>query len=146
MHGPSSDLEWRQNSKHSPQFLGLLKLRFGILTEVKIRVEVFWVMTPCSVVSGYQIFGETYRLHLQKIVTRRDNREGHSPSAITLFSFWSSAVRKGQWRDCSLQATAVYSSQYSGRKIMPTLSCVTVRGGMVAEKATKEDKEGKETV
>jgi hypothetical protein len=26
-------------------------------TAVKIQVEVFWIMTPCSVVVGYQSFG-----------------------------------------------------------------------------------------
>jgi len=31
---------------------------------VKIQVEVFWVVTPCSVVVGYQRFGEPCCLHL----------------------------------------------------------------------------------
>jgi hypothetical protein len=26
---------------------------------------VFWVVTPCCVVGGYQRFGGSYRLHLQ---------------------------------------------------------------------------------
>jgi hypothetical protein len=31
----------------------------------KVQVEVFWVVTPCSVVVGYQRFGEVFCLHLQ---------------------------------------------------------------------------------
>jgi len=31
---------------------------------VKIQVEVFWVVTPCSVVVGYQRFGGLSCLHL----------------------------------------------------------------------------------
>jgi hypothetical protein len=36
---------------------------------VKIQVEVFWVVTPCSVVVGYQCFGEPFCLHVQGEVT-----------------------------------------------------------------------------
>jgi hypothetical protein len=32
---------------------------------VKIQGEVFWVVTPCSVVARYQCFKGPYRLHLQ---------------------------------------------------------------------------------
>jgi hypothetical protein len=32
---------------------------------VKIQVEVFWVVMPCSVVAGYQRFGGPCCLHLQ---------------------------------------------------------------------------------
>jgi len=37
---------------------------------VKIHVEIFWVVTPCSVVAVYQCFGEPYYLHLQGEVHR----------------------------------------------------------------------------
>jgi hypothetical protein len=30
-----------------------------------VSIVVFWVVTPCSFVCGYQCFGRTYRLHLQ---------------------------------------------------------------------------------
>jgi hypothetical protein len=30
--------------------------RFEVFTAVEIQVEVFWVVTPCSVVVGYQSF------------------------------------------------------------------------------------------
>jgi len=33
--------------------------RFQVVTALKIQVEVFWVVTPYSVVVGYQRFGET---------------------------------------------------------------------------------------
>jgi hypothetical protein len=39
--------------------------RFKVFTTVKILVEVFWVVTPCSVVVGYQRFGGPFCLHLQ---------------------------------------------------------------------------------
>jgi hypothetical protein len=32
---------------------------------VKIQVEVLWVVTPCSVVVGYQSFSDPCCLHLQ---------------------------------------------------------------------------------
>jgi hypothetical protein len=31
----------------------------------KLFIVVFWVVTPCGLISGYQRFGETYHLHLQ---------------------------------------------------------------------------------
>jgi hypothetical protein len=39
--------------------------RFWVFTVVKIQVEVFWDVMPCSVVVGYQHFGGPYCLHLQ---------------------------------------------------------------------------------
>jgi len=33
-----------------------MDVRFEVLMEVKIEVEDFWVVTPCSVVVGYQCF------------------------------------------------------------------------------------------
>lgn len=35
------------------------------LIAVNIRIAVFWVMTPCSLVGGYQRFGETSILDFQ---------------------------------------------------------------------------------
>jgi hypothetical protein len=32
--------------------------RFGVCTVVKIQVQAFWVLTPCTVAVGYQFFGE----------------------------------------------------------------------------------------
>jgi hypothetical protein len=37
---------------------------FGVFTAVKIQVDVFWVLTPCSVVVGYQRFRDPRYLHL----------------------------------------------------------------------------------
>jgi hypothetical protein len=37
----------------------------GVFTAEKIQVEVFWVMTPCSVVVGYRRFGGPRCLHLR---------------------------------------------------------------------------------
>jgi len=38
---------------------------FEAFTAVKIQVEVFWVVTPCSVVAGWQRFGGPCCRHLQ---------------------------------------------------------------------------------
>jgi hypothetical protein len=40
-------------------------MRFEVFMEVKIQVEVFWVLKPCSVVVAYQQFGGPCCLHLQ---------------------------------------------------------------------------------
>jgi hypothetical protein len=37
---------------------------FEIFTAMKVQVEVFWVMTPCSVAVGCQRFGGTCCLHV----------------------------------------------------------------------------------
>jgi len=42
----------------------LLQTRFDVFTAAKIQVEVFWVMTRCSVVVGCQFFGGPYCPHL----------------------------------------------------------------------------------
>jgi len=38
---------------------------FKVLTAVKIQVEVFWVMMPCSFVVVYQCFGRLRCFHLE---------------------------------------------------------------------------------
>jgi hypothetical protein len=40
-------------------------MRFEVLTEVKLSMLVFWVVTPCGLVGRYQRFGRTYCLNLQ---------------------------------------------------------------------------------
>lgn len=40
-------------------------VRFQVFTEVKMSIMVFWVVTLCGLVGGYQRFGEKYRLFLQ---------------------------------------------------------------------------------
>jgi len=47
---------------------------FEVFTTVKIQVEVFWVVSPCSVVIGYQRFGDPWYLHLQG-----EGRRQHGP-------------------------------------------------------------------
>jgi hypothetical protein len=42
-------------------------LRFEIFKVVKIHVKVFWVMTPCSDVVGYQHFRGPCCLHLNSL-------------------------------------------------------------------------------
>jgi len=42
---------------------------FEVFTVVKIHIEVFWIVTSCSVVVGYQNFGGPCCLHLQDEVT-----------------------------------------------------------------------------
>jgi hypothetical protein len=40
-------------------------MRFEVLTEVKISILIFWVVTQCGLVNRNQRFGRTYCLHLQ---------------------------------------------------------------------------------
>jgi hypothetical protein len=42
----------------------VVKLRFEVLT----AIVVFWVVTPRSLVGGYERFGETYRFLFLKVV------------------------------------------------------------------------------
>jgi hypothetical protein len=52
----------------------ILGARFEIFTAVMFHVEVFCVMTPCSVVVGYQRFGGPCCHHLQgKVVGVGEN-------------------------------------------------------------------------
>jgi len=44
----------------------------SVFIAVKIRVEIFWVVAPCSVVVGYQRFGHPCCLHLQGEVVLKD--------------------------------------------------------------------------
>jgi len=39
---------------------------FEVFVAVKFQVEIFWVMTPCSVAAGYRRFGRPCFLHLQR--------------------------------------------------------------------------------
>jgi hypothetical protein len=41
-----------------------IHLRFDVFTALKICVIVLWIMTPCSMVGGYQRFGGAYCLQL----------------------------------------------------------------------------------
>jgi hypothetical protein len=43
----------------------LVAMRFQAFTTVKIQIEILWVVTPCSVVVGYQRFRGPCCLHLQ---------------------------------------------------------------------------------
>jgi len=41
--------------------------RFEVFTAVKIKPEVYWFVSPCSVVVGYKRFGDPCCLHLQGV-------------------------------------------------------------------------------
>jgi len=43
----------------------VLDVRFEVFMVVKIQVEVFWVVTLCSIVVGYQCFRGPCCFHLQ---------------------------------------------------------------------------------
>jgi len=51
------------------------------------EVDVFWIMTPCSDVVGYQRFGGPSCLHLYHIATRRYD-QGHQHLVFPRY-FWS---------------------------------------------------------
>jgi hypothetical protein len=54
---------------------------------VKIQIEIFWSITPCSPVGSYQRFGGTYHLHLQG--RRSRNQEGfNARHAVFPFILW----------------------------------------------------------
>jgi hypothetical protein len=42
-----------------------LEIIFDVFTAMKFQVEVFWVVTPCNFVVGYQLFEGPNRLLLQ---------------------------------------------------------------------------------
>jgi hypothetical protein len=42
-----------------------LARRFEVLTAVRMTMLLFWVVSPCRLVSRYQHFEETYCLYLQ---------------------------------------------------------------------------------
>jgi len=54
--GKNSTLLLSQRTQHGK---GYVDARFVVFTAVKIHVEVFWVVTPCSFVVGYQRFGRS---------------------------------------------------------------------------------------
>jgi hypothetical protein len=51
---------------------------FEVFTAVVLKSIFFWVMTPCSALSGTRRFGRTYRLHLQgrRIVQQTSEQAG----------------------------------------------------------------------
>jgi hypothetical protein len=40
-------------------------LRLEVLTAVKMTMVIFWAVTQCDFVGGYQSFGGTHCIHLQ---------------------------------------------------------------------------------
>jgi hypothetical protein len=50
----------------------LFSARFEAFVAAKIQVEVFWVVTPCSVMVGYRRFERCCCLHLQDILLAQD--------------------------------------------------------------------------
>jgi hypothetical protein len=45
-------------------------MRFEVCTAIKMSIVVFWVVTACGLVGGYQRFEKKYRLHLQGTLKR----------------------------------------------------------------------------
>jgi hypothetical protein len=55
-----------------------LDARFEVFMAVKIHVEVFWVVTPCSVVVRYQRFGVWYPITtLNGVTTQKTSTSRH---------------------------------------------------------------------
>jgi len=59
-----------------------------------IQVVVFWVVMPCSVMVGYQCYGESYCFHLQGEVNGTGKRVTCA-CTCTCTQTWS--VRVQQW-------------------------------------------------
>jgi len=62
---------------------------FEAFTAVTFQVEVFWVVTPCSVVVGYQHFGgQCYTLKMataltsETLMSYHNTRRRHSPEDL----------------------------------------------------------------
>jgi hypothetical protein len=72
------------NSYHLPQKIA----SFEAFTAVIFQAEVFWVVTPCSVIVGYHRFGGSYCLHLQG----EEDLEMIFPQEI--FCPWNNLMRK----------------------------------------------------
>jgi hypothetical protein len=49
--------------------------RFGVFKVMKIQVEFFCVVTPCSVAVGYESFGGTFCFHLQATLRGIETQE-----------------------------------------------------------------------
>jgi hypothetical protein len=49
-------------------------VRFEVHTDLSIKINIFWDMTPCNPVEIYQRFGETYCLHLHGWRENQANR------------------------------------------------------------------------
>jgi hypothetical protein len=63
--------------------------RFEAFTAVMFLVEVFWVVTPCSVVVGYQRFGGPSCLHLQG--------NDRTPTTVQFSASQSSGIPTGEF-------------------------------------------------
>jgi hypothetical protein len=58
----------------------LLDLYFQLKNQFQIQVDFFWVVTPCSVVVGYQRFGGPCCLHLQgEVISYHNAARCHNP-------------------------------------------------------------------
>jgi hypothetical protein len=51
-----------------------ITVRLEVLTEMKIHVTVYWILTQCSEVVGYQCFGGPCCMHLQGVVKMKATR------------------------------------------------------------------------
>jgi hypothetical protein len=58
--------------------------RFEVLVVVKMSVVVFWVVTSCGLLDGYEHFGGTYCHHLQGGTTHKITMEKIFMNALWL--------------------------------------------------------------
>jgi hypothetical protein len=75
---------------------------------VKIQAEVFWVVTPCSVVVGYQRFGGPYCLYL-----RSDVRIEAAWTSETLVFY--NTTRRHYPEDLELRSTNFAQNSHSNK-------------------------------
>jgi hypothetical protein len=57
--------DYKRQDKLKGCYVNSGNVRFETLAAVMFQVKVFWVVTPCSVVVGYQCFRRPCCLHLQ---------------------------------------------------------------------------------
>jgi hypothetical protein len=75
-----------------------LDARFQVSTSANIQVEVFWVVTPCSVVAGYQSFRESCCLHFHPATLYGVTARNISTCFKPVFNFYD---RQLLWHVCN---------------------------------------------
>jgi hypothetical protein len=70
-----------------------LDVRSDVLTAVNIQVDVFWVVTLCSVVVGYQTFWRSFRPNfLNETLSRHSHFMMHYNTAVLMRAIYNTSI------------------------------------------------------